>query len=229
MNVALITARGGSKGLPRKNILSLSGKPLIAWTIESANGSNNIDHVYVSTEDDEIAFISRKFGAKVISRPVELSKDATSSEPVIEHAIKFLLNEGFAVENICLLQPTSPLRTYKHIDQAFELYRRKNAKCVLSVFEPRHTPVKAYKLNMDGSISGLLYDDAPYCRRQDLPVAFQPNGAIYLFNSTDFLINSQIPRNCVYPLVMSESESADIDTFDDLKEVESIIKRKNYE
>lgn len=228
MNVALITARGGSKGLPRKNVLPLCGKPLIAWTIEAAIGSQNIECIYVSTEDEEIASISKEYGAKVISRPASLAEDSTSSEAVIEHAIKYLSNKGVAVINICLLQPTSPLRNSGEIDEAFELYSDVNAKCVISVFEPKHTPAKAYKLNVNGSISGLLHDDAPYRRRQDLPVTFQPNGAIYLFSSIDFLLNSKIPRELIFPLVMSELKSVDIDTHEDLKKVESIIKSKNY-
>ena len=229
MNIALITARGGSKGLPRKNILQLCGKPLIAWTINAALRSNNIDHVYVSTEDEEIATISRLCGAKVIPRPMNLAEDGTSSEPVIEQSIKYLLNKQIKVQNVCLLQPTSPLRTHEHIDKAFDIYNEKKAKCVLSVFEPKHTPVKAYKRKSDGSITGLLDDNAPYSRRQDLPIAYQPNGAIYLFSSSDFLINSQIPRTSVFPFIMSEAESIDIDTQNDFYEVETIIKSKYYD
>lgn len=229
MNIALITARGGSKGLPRKNILPLCGKPLIAWTINAAKLSNNIDDVFVSTEDDEIASIAIKYGAKVIIRPMRLAEDTSSSEPVIEHAIQYLLEKKIKIKTVCLLQPTSPLRSNEQIDEAFTIYYRHKAKCVLSVFEPKHTPVKAYKLKDDGSIIGLFNEDAPYCRRQDLPVAFQPNGAIYLFSSSDFLTNSQIPRTCVFPLVMSEIESTDIDTLADFNEVESIIKSKYYD
>ena len=225
-NIALITARGGSKGLPRKNVLELNGKPLIAWSIEAAIASENIDIVYVSTEDTEIADISLEFGAEIIQRPQYLGGDTISSELVIAHAIEYLAMRKVDVLNVCLLQPTSPLRTCKHIDEAFALLKRNNAKCVLSVFEPRHSPVKSYKLNDDGTIVGMFFDSAPYCRRQDLPIALQPNGAIYLFPSSDFLLNSQIPRSGVFPLVMSELESADIDTIRDLNDVEIILKRE---
>jgi CMP-N-acetylneuraminic acid synthetase len=229
VNIALITARGGSKGLPRKNILSLCGKPLIAWTINAAKRSKNIDYIYVSTEDDEIAAISKECGAEVIPRPMNLAEDTSSSEPVIEHSINYLMKKNIDVQNICLLQPTSPLRTHEQIDKAFDIYFHKKANCVVSVFEPKHTPVKAYKLESDGSIIGLLNDNAPYDRRQDLPIAFQPNGAIYIFSSSNFLVNAQIPRTYVFPFLMSEAESADIDTLADFNEVETIIKSKYYE
>ncbi len=223
MNIALITARGGSKGLPRKNILPLQGKPLIAWTIEAAMASKSNDMVYVSTEDSEIANISREYGAKVIPRPLYLSEDATSSEPVIAHAIEYLKMNKIDVTNVCLLQPTSPLRNSNHIDSAFNLFELMNANCVLSVFEPKHSASKAYKIKEDGSITGLLFEHAPYCRRQDLPATYQPNGAIYLFSAIEFMFHERIPREKVYPFIMTENESVDIDTIDDLRDVEIMI------
>ncbi|QQX80381.1 acylneuraminate cytidylyltransferase family protein [Shewanella sp. KX20019] len=226
MNIALITARGGSKGLPRKNILPLSGKPLIAWTIEAALNSDAIDRVFVSTEDAEIADVSRRFGAEVIPRPVSLAQDTSSSEVVIEHAINYLFTHepGFQFDRVMLLQPTSPLRTSSHIDSAFELYENNSANLVLGVFEPSHTPLKAYLERDDGSITGLFSPSAPYTRRQDLPRAFQPNGSLYLFGTQSFLKENQIPRENVFPFVMSEQESADIDTKDDLLTVERILR-----
>lgn len=226
MNIGLITARGGSKGLPRKNILPLDGKPLIYWTIKAAQDSTYIDAVFVSTEDSEIAKISIECGALVIDRPLELAQDTSSSEPVIAHAITSLLNAGRNIDNVCLLQPTSPLRNHLHIDSAFKLFNEKQASCVLSVFEPRHSAAKAYQQQADGSITGLLFPDAPYCRRQDLPRTYQPNGGIYLFAADSFMLNKQIPRRNVFPLIMSEQESIDIDTLDDLRAAEMIMRGK---
>lgn len=227
MNTGLITARGGSKGLPRKNVLDLAGLPLIAWTINAALKSTNIDNVFVSTEDQEIANISLEFGAKLINRPIALAQDNTSSESVIQHAIDNLQTQDIKFENICLLQPTSPLRTAINIDDAYQELINKNANCVISVFEPVHSAAKSYKLSVDGSLTGLLFDDAPYCRRQDLPVTYQPNGAIYWFTKAAFLINSQIPRTNVFPYLMTEEQSADIDSLADLQRVELIIKRES--
>ncbi|WP_064605362.1 acylneuraminate cytidylyltransferase family protein [Photobacterium sp. J15] len=226
MNIGLITARGGSKGLPRKNILELNGMPLIAWTILAAKESKNIDRVFVTTEDAEIAEVSKSYGAEIIPRPMSLAEDMTSSEPVIEHAINYLVDKDLAVDNVCLLQPTSPMRHSHHIDLAFDKFAQEKADCVLSVFEPKHSAAKAYQVEEDGSIKGLLFDDAPYCRRQDLPMTLQPNGAIYLFSAEQFIENVQIPRKHVFPLIMSENDSADIDTAEDLKDVELLMKRK---
>lgn len=216
MRIGLITARGGSKGLPRKNMLPLLGEPLIAWTIRAALGAKCIDAVFVSTEDADIAAISERYGASVIPRPAELSQDDTGSEPVIAHALDYLAAHGQAVDEVFLLQPTSPLRGAHHIDDAFAVYERDQAACVISVYEPRHSPAKAYKVNADRTISGLVSDGAPYARRQDLPRAVQPNGAIYLFHAASFMKNRRIPRDAVLPFLMTATESVDIDTPEDL-------------
>lgn len=226
--IALIPARGGSKGLPRKNICALYGKPLIAWTIEAALKSKHIDKVVVSSEDLEIQGVSKEYGAEIISRPVELASDISSSESVISHAIEYIETEENATI-IVLLQPTSPLRTAEHVDNAFEYYLREKANSVIGVFEPKHTPVKSYIENKDGSLSGLYSSLAPYTRRQDLPRAFQPNGAIYIFSVVEFKKHNQIPREKVYPYIMSEQDSVDIDTLEDLVIAETFLKSKNNE
>jgi CMP-N,N'-diacetyllegionaminic acid synthase len=227
MRTALITARGGSKGLPRKNILPIMGTPLIAWTIKAALESECIDNVYVSTEDDEIKSVSIALGAQVISRPVELAQDNSGSESVIAHALEFLKLNDIVTTEVFLLQPTSPTRTSQHINEAYDLYVKESANCVISVFEPEHSPAKAYKLNDDGSIEGLLFIGAPYSRRQDLPRSFQPNGAIYIFSTDVFMLDKLIPRTKVYPYIMNKNASIDIDTLDDLIEAESYLKRMN--
>ncbi len=153
MNIGLIPARGGSKGLPRKNIIDLNGLPLIAWSINAGLNSKHLDRIYVSTEDEEIAAVAEKHGAFVIPRPMELAQDTTLSEPVFEHAIEFLKEQGIEVDKLCVLQPTSPLRTSDDVDQAFESYDKNNAKCVLSVFEPKHTAAKAIKSTMTARLT----------------------------------------------------------------------------
>ncbi|MDK9737712.1 acylneuraminate cytidylyltransferase family protein [Vibrio sp. D404a] len=221
-NFALITARGGSKGLPRKNILPLNGKPVIAWTIEAALQCSEIDQVFVTTEDPEIKDVSRKYGAKVICRPMHLASDEATSEAVIDHAIQELQKlETFL--NIVLLQPTSPLRNSTHISEALTLHGKCKASCTISVFEPSHSPAKAYKLNENGTISGLYGASAPYTRRQDLPKSYQPNGAIYIFSAHSFKLCNGIPRDGVFPYEMSEKESADIDRLEDLLNIERIM------
>ncbi|MDO6610108.1 acylneuraminate cytidylyltransferase family protein [Shewanella sp. 1_MG-2023] len=224
MNIALITARGGSKGLPRKNILPINGVPLIGYTIQAALKSEDISHVFVTTEDDEIKTVSLQFGAKIINRPVELAADNSGSNEVIEHAIEQLITQGLKFDTVILLQPTSPLRTFEHIDEAIKLFNQKGADCVISVFEPSHTPVKAYIEQSDGKITGLFSPSAPYTRRQDLPRSYQPNGAIYVFAVDKFMLHKTIPRENVFPYLMSELQSVDIDTSEDLIHVEQLIK-----
>lgn len=226
MRIALITARGGSKGLPRKNILKLNGMPLIGWTIKAAQECESIDLVYVSTEDAEIAEVSRSLGAEVIPRPELLATDSATSESVIEHAISWLESMNIDTQQIALLQPTSPLRTSTHLNEALEILFNSNADCIISVFEPTHTPIKAYIQSENGFIAGLYSKKAPYMRRQDLPQAYQPNGAIYAFHKAAFQEFNQIPRDKVLPYVMSELESEDIDTIDDFLKVEQILKEK---
>ena len=223
MNIAIITARGGSKGLPRKNVLPVLGVPLIGLTIQAALKSGSIHRVFVTTEDQEIKAVSLQFGAEVIDRPMELARDSSGSDEVLENAIEQLIAQGLKFDTVVLLQPTSPLRTYDHINEAIQLYTKKKADCVISVFEPSHTPIKAYVEQNDGKITGLFGVNAPYERRQDLPKSYQPNGAIYAFSVNKFLKQRKIPRDNVYPYVMSELQSIDIDTYEDLTHVEQIF------
>ena len=223
MNIALITARGGSKGLPRKNVLSLAGKPLIAWTIEEALCAPEVDEVYVTTEDAEIAQVSESYGAKIIDRPMSLAQDETGSEPVVAHALNFLVRQGLAIDSVFLLQPTSPLRTREDIADAYAAYVENDADCVVSVYEPASCIAKAYTQCEDGSLKGLFSESAPYTRRQDLPVSLLPNGAIYIFSCSCFLEDPQIPKKKVFPYIMSSERSIDIDTQSDLEKADKII------
>ncbi|MCG6461380.1 acylneuraminate cytidylyltransferase family protein, partial [Vibrio parahaemolyticus] len=153
--VALITARGGSKGLPRKNVYPLNGRPLIGWTIDAAQKSSLIERVFVSTDDMEIANTSIHYGAEIINRPADLSSDTSSSIDAVSHAIAWLNDEKIICENIVLLQPTSPLRTSSHLDEALSEFVYRKASFIISVFEPTHTTIKSYIQSHDGSIIGL--------------------------------------------------------------------------
>lgn len=227
MILALITARGGSKGLPRKNILLMHGVPLIGWSIKAADECMNISDCYVSSEDPEILDVSKSLGAIPIERPAELALDESSSEDVIMHFIDQLHHKGIYPEEIVLLQPTSPLRNGRHIDEALDIYKLNNADCVISVFEPKHSPVKAYKLGDGGRLEGLYSAQAPYQARQSLPRAFQPNGAIYIISVKAFLKEGGIPKSNVYPYLMGELDSVDIDDQEDFEYAEWIMRRKN--
>lgn len=226
MIAALITARGGSKGLPRKNVLLLNNKPVIAWTCEAAIASDYIQEVFVSTEDSEIKRLSNFGSVKHIERPVELASDTASSIDVIAHALDSLFRQNLHVETLVLLQPTSPLRTCDDINKAIELYEKLNANMVISVFEPSNPPIKAYYEAENGQLKGVYKDDAPYMRRQDLPKSYQPNGAIYVINVKSFQENNTLPKHRVFPYVMSEALSADIDTIDDFLKIENLMKEE---
>lgn len=226
MNIALITARGGSKGLPRKNIRTLNDMPLIYWTIEAALLTKEIDYVYVSTDDEEIKKISLESGALCIDRPAILSTDTATSESVIKHAIEYFHTINLNVHTIILLQPTSPLRNKFHIEEALRKYESSEANMVLSVYEPKHTPIKAFFLNKGNYLEAIYDRDAPFSRRQDLPKAFQSNGAIYIFSVEQFNKNRKLPRENLLPYIMTEQDSEDIDTIEDLKRIERLYKDK---
>tara|TARA_B100000242_G_scaffold280988_1_gene240891 strand:+ start:963 stop:1628 length:666 start_codon:yes stop_codon:yes gene_type:complete len=215
-NIALIPARGNSKSIPRKNLIDFNGKPLIFWTIDAAIKSKNIDEVYVSSEDDEILNISKSFGASVIKRPLELSDDKTSSDKVIEHFIN-CLEKKYDIETVCFLQPTSPLRTSIHIDDAYDYFNKNNLKGLISGYYPEKNEIlKSFKVISHGMIEGLISPDSPYTRRQDLPKTFMSNGALYLFKPYDFKYENKIPRSGMNLYEMSKESSLDIDTYNDL-------------
>ena len=137
--LCVIPARGGSKRLPHKNIKNLCGKPLIQWTVEAGIGSKSIDRLIVSTDDLEIAEISKSCGAEVpFIRPETLATDSSSSYSVLEHAYQYLFEQGDYYDYIIMLQPTSPLRTSNHIDEAVKLLKDKQADGVISVTEASH-------------------------------------------------------------------------------------------
>lgn len=228
MRIALITARGGSKGLPGKNVLPLMGLPLIGWSIKAALESPLVDDCYVSSDDDKILKVSKDLGAKTILRPEYLAQDTSSSEDVIAHFITCMEEANVKIDEVLLLQPTSPIRTSEHIAESIQAFESQKADCVISVFEPKHSPAKAYQQDSEGRLKGLLSDTAPYTARQKLPKAFQPNGAIYLFKVTAFNRENGIPKNKVYPYFMSEADSVDIDDLSDFEMAESML-RKRYE
>lgn len=221
--IAIIPARGGSKGILRKNIQNIAGKPLLAWTIIAAKESLRFHRIVVSTEDAEIASVAKKWGAEVLERPFDLALDTTPTYPVLEHVVHKLLPEQEAI--LVLLQPTSPLRTTVHVQESLDLFlgSNKRADCLISVYEPRHSPCKAFIQNHDGFLHGLMSEEAPYQRRQDLPRAFQPNGAIYIFRTSELIRQGRIPVNRVVPYVMPETISLDVDTWDDLRQVEHYL------
>jgi len=211
--LAIIPARGGSKRLPRKNVLSLGGKPLIGWTIQAALRSRFVDHVVVSTDDEEIKDISIKYGADIpFMRPYELATDEATSVDVVLHLLRKLEEENKFYNYIILLQPTSPLRTAKNIDESVELLLLMGADAVISVCEAEHSPLWCNKIPEDGDLSGFLDYSLLNKRSQDLEKYYRLNGAIYLCNA-DILKKEKtffFSSRC-YGYKMMNENSVDID------------------
>lgn len=231
--LGIITARGGSKGIPRKNIKLLGGKPLIAHTIEAAKESGIFDRVILSTDDAEIAEVGKQYGAEVpFMRPIELAEDTTPTLPVLIHALEWLkTNEGYEPEAVAILQPTSPLRRPEHLKDAHELFVDSGADSVVSMKEvPGHyNPHWQFNLGEDGRIA--IFTGEPFSdivkRRQDLPKTYTRNGAIYLFK-TDLLFQEppSFYGDDVRAYVMDDASSVNIDTSADFKAAEVAMRQR---
>ncbi|NEQ78820.1 MAG: acylneuraminate cytidylyltransferase family protein [Moorea sp. SIO2I5] len=212
--IGLITARGGSKSIPRKNTTLLAGKPLIAWTIEAALQSQGLNRVMVSTDDEEIADVSKKWGAEVpFLRPAALAQDDSAHIPVLIHAVEWLEQvEGTTLDYLMLLQPTSPLRSAKDIDLAIKLALDQNAESVVSVCEAFTHPYFTRRITGDGKLKDFVQKPDGYLRRQVLPPAYAWNGAIFLVRR-DILIKKQtLETDRTYAYVMTPERSLEIDT-----------------
>ncbi|MGB0002035.1 MAG: acylneuraminate cytidylyltransferase family protein [Candidatus Acidiferrales bacterium] len=225
--LAIIPARGGSKGLPRKNILALGGKPLIAHTIEAARTAHSIQRIMVSTESPEIAQIARQYGAEVpFLRPPELAQDETPTLPVLQHVLTQLkASEGTEPEIIALLQPTSPLRRAEDIDRAVIILEQTRADSVVSLCAAEHHPAWMKRVEQ-GRVLPFLENAPEYTRRQDLPPVYRLNGAIYIIRRRVLLEENRILGRDTRALVMDAESSVDIDTPLDLKLAALIIRER---
>lgn len=213
--LAIIPARGGSKGIKNKNIIDLCGKPLISYTIESALNSKYIDDVIVSTDSEKIADVAIKYNAKVpFKRPQELATDNSKTIDAIIYTINRLNNEGFKYEHLILLQPTEPLRNSNDIDEAIELYYSRECRALASVSEVDDNPILIRTISSDGVLNRMLKVGST-CRRQDMPVYYRVNGCIYINRISELNKNTSFNDNEI-PFVMSREHSVDIDEMKDL-------------
>lgn len=222
--LAIIPARGGSKRLPRKNLLNLSGKPLIAWSIEAGLDSKYIDKVIVSSDDKEILNISKQFGAETIIRPDELANDTATTFDALKHTIENIK----AYDYVVLLQPTSPLRNAQHIDEAIELLITKNADAIVSVCEMDHSPLWSNTLPNDANMKGFLRDEVLNKRSQDLEKYYRINGAIYICKTQKLLQEkSFFLKDNIFAYKMDKKNSVDIDEEIDFKIAKVLMDEKN--
>lgn len=212
--LAIIPARGGSKGIPRKNIRQLAGKPLLAWTIKEAKKSNYISSTILSSEDPEIINVAKQYGCEVpFIRPLELAQDDTPGIDTVLHAIENCPSFDYVV----LLQPTSPLRTVEDIDECIKYFMEQKADFCVSVSETDKSPYWMYKIDKNGKMESLIKSEEIPTRRQDLRKTYSLNGAIYVAK-IDKLIDSKsflTPSTLAY--IMKKEHSIDIDNELDLK------------
>ncbi len=222
----LIPARGGSKGLPKKNIKALNDKPLIYYTIDAAKTHlNSNSEICISTDSQEIREVVLEYGIDVpFMRPAEFSTDFATSEQVMQHALEFYSQNGKEFDLLILLQPTSPLRTSKHIFEALQLFDR-TLDMVVSVKETKSNP---YFNLFEEDKSGFLHrsKESTYTRRQDCPQIYECNGAIYIINVQSLLNKGFGKLDKVKKYVMSEEDSIDIDTIRDFETVEKSFNSK---
>ncbi len=223
--VAIITARGGSKGLPRKNVLDLNGKPLIAYTINAAKESGIFSKIVVTTDDEEIKNVSIRYGAEVIDRPDHLATDTASSLDVIKHALEELEKEKHKFTHFILLQPTSPLRNAKHIVESWQKFKLRDANSLVSVSEVEHSPYKMLIETTNGKVEPLTKWGHLTMPRQKLPKAYSPNGAIYINKVNNFLKNKNIFDKPLIMYNMDLDSSLDIDSEYDFIQVENILNK----
>jgi N-acylneuraminate cytidylyltransferase len=221
----IIPARGGSKGLPRKNILPLSGKPIICYTIDAARGVSTDENICVTTDDQEIKQLVEDYGLKVpFIRPVELASDTAGTREVLLHAIDYHKEKlGKKYSIVCLLQPTSPFRTAQHILEAYQFWND-GLDMVVSVKESKANPY--FNLFEENEIGFLKKSKAGhFIRRQDAPKVWEYNGAIYFINIQTLKVKALAEFNKVQKYPMNEESSHDIDTALDWHLAEVILKR----
>jgi CMP-N,N'-diacetyllegionaminic acid synthase len=221
--LSIIPARAGSKGIKKKNITNLAGKPLISWTIEASLRSKFITKTIVSSDDSEILEISKILGANTIKRPKNIATDTSSSVSVVSHTIEFLKNQNEQFDVIILLQPTSPLRTYLDIDSAFDLYFNSKATSVISGHKLENKFLKVFSVDHSGYLSTPFNSSYPFMSRQELPMIFMPNGAIYIIDADAFSKLESFYTSKTLSYEMSEENSIDIDLIGDLKLAEDIL------
>lgn len=230
--IAVISARGGSKGVPRKNIIDVAGKPLIAYSIEAgleAVEKGILDRVIVSTDDEEIAEISRKYGAEVpFMRPAELASDSAKSIDLLLHAAQYYRQQGIVYDDMLLLQPTTPMRTGEDIVKAFEIYDEQQADTLISCYQEEYICdlVTYYK---DGDVAVPVNEQHNAgVRRQELPDLYVRNGAIYISNIEYMIRERKIFGGKLAMYVMPKERSVNIDTYYDLELARFLLEKSSH-
>ncbi len=223
--LAIIPARGGSKGVKRKNIRYVASEPLIYWSIKACKESRVISNTYVNTDDFEIATVAKAKGAEVIMRPAELAEDKTPMIPVLQYAVAQAEAIHGKFDTIILIQPTAPLRTSLHIDESLKLFEKSNSLSMVSVYQVDDChPSRMYKIDKGELVK--FYEEPLGALRQDLEPIFHRNGAIYICNRDLLINNNRLTCDFPLPYIMLKSESVNIDDEEDLKIADFLMKEK---
>lgn len=214
--LGVITARGGSKGIPRKNIRLLNGRPLIAYSIDAAKNSSAVGRTVVSTDDEEIAEVAKQYGAEVIMRPSDLAEDKTPMDPVLKHVVEYLEKENYIPDAVVLLQPTSPLRTVEHVNGALEKFLAGDFDSFISIF-------KIYNNRLEIDKNDLVTPTFTESKnRNERPAAIFENGAIYI-SKIDLIKSGRIRGKKIGYYEMDQYSSIDIDTLLDFEVAEKLL------
>lgn len=227
--LGIVTARGGSKGIPRKNLVLLAGKPLLQYTAEAAIAAKTLSRVILSTDDPEIAQVGRRCGLDVpFMRPKELAQDDTPTLPVLQHAVCFLEEQGECYDAICLLQPTNPLRKPEHIDACVQLLFEKGVDAVVTVLPVPHeyNPHWVYFMHEDGTLYLSTGEKEPLPRRQLLPPAFHREGSVYVTRRDVLMKQNSLYGEKLLGYVLNPEECVNIDGPEDLAKAEALLKKR---
>ena len=210
-----IPARGGSKEIPRKNLLKLGDRTLLELAIDSAGESTLLTRSIVSTEDDELAEVARAAGAEVpFERPAELATDDAATLPVIRHAVAWLEdNEGWRADIVVILQPNTPFRRGAHIDDTVRLLLDRNIGSAMTVRKTDYPPHWMLHMDDGGRLTRLLEDGGEFSRRQDTPPVYQPNGLVYALTYDKLMAGTALPDTDTHGVLMDEADSVNIDTW----------------
>lgn len=227
--LGLIPARGGSKGIPRKNLRVIAGRPLIAWTIKAAVEARVLDRIVVSTEDDEIEAVARSLGADIpFTRPDNLASDEAPMLDVVVHVLLELMKASYRPDLVMILQPTAPLRRPQHIRKAIALLGEADSVCSVVEIPRELSPHYVMRINESGYLCHFLPEGATFTRRQDVPVAYRRDGTVYLVRSSTILEQRSLYGGSCVPLVLESTESLTIDDPADLLEAEKRLSGESW-
>lgn len=226
MKIAVIPARGGSKRIPRKNIKDFCGKPMIAWAISIAKDSGLFDHVIVSTDDEEIAQLARDWGAETpFVRPLDLADDHTPTVPVIAHAVKSCLHDGWAVEYVCCIYPCVPFLQVGDLIAALDLAQKMDVNFVYPITDYAHPIQRAMRQLPDGQMQ-FFNPDCELTRTQDLEKSYHDAGQFYWGKASAWLQHKKMHTDGL-GMAIPNWRVVDIDSMDDWKRAENIFKARN--